>query len=80
MQNYFQVEMDKTALSTVTALGLAHVGDGVFELLVRAWLCHSGTATSAKLHKATVRYVSAPAQAERMDRLLPLLTEDEVAV
>ena len=80
MENYFHIEMDKTALNVVSALGLAHVGDGVFELLVRTWLCKNGKATPAKLHKATVSYVSAPAQAERVDRMLPLLTEDEIAI
>ena len=78
MQNYFQVEMEPDALKRISALGLAHIGDGVFELLVRSWLCVQGKATSADLHRATVAHVAAPAQAARVDRLLPLLTEEEL--
>lgn len=79
LQDFFHVELNPTQLNTVSALGLAHVGDAVFEMLVRAWLCAGGKATNAGLHRATVRYVSAPAQAERVDRLLPLLSEEELA-
>lgn len=79
MENYFHVQLDRQAVGMVNALGLAHVGDGVFELLVRTWLCCRGKAMPDALHKATVRYVSAPAQAARMDRMLPLLTEEELA-
>ena len=79
MENYFEIQMDKQAVNAVSALGLAHVGDGVFELLVRTWLCAGGRATQSSLHRATVRHVSAPAQAARAERLLPLLTEEELS-
>jgi len=80
MQNYFQIQIEKSELKSLSALALAHMGDCVFELLVRSWLCAHGKATSANLHKATVSYVSAPAQAKQMDRMLPLLTEEEAAI
>ena len=35
--------------------------------------------TTKQLHRTTVQYVCAPAQAARMDRMLPLLTEEELA-
>ena len=79
MENYFEPQMEKRAVNEISALGLAHVGDGVFELLVRTALCTGGRATQTSLHKATVRQVSAPAQAARMERMLPLLTEEELA-
>lgn len=80
MQDYFHIQMDKQQIAGISALGLAHIGDGVFELLVRGWLCTSGKATSGNLHRATVSHVAAPAQARRMDRMLPLLTEEEAAI
>ena len=61
----------------ISSLGLAHLGDGVFELMVRSWLCLHGKATSKGLHRATVRYVAAPAQARAVERILPLLTGEE---
>ena len=80
MPDYFNVRMEKQALAGISALGLAHMGDGVFELLVRSWLCLHGKATSAGLHRATVARVAAPAQARQMERMLPLLTEEELAI
>ena len=80
MDNYFSLSMDKREINQISALGLAHCGDAVFELLVRSWLCASGRATAQNLHRATVSYVCAPAQAARMERMLPLLTEEEAHV
>ena len=79
MQDYFHPQMTQQELLAMSSLALAHIGDAVFELLVRSWLCASGRATAQNLHRATVSYVCAPAQAARMERMLPLLTEEEAA-
>lgn len=80
MQNYFSMSMSEGEVNAVSALGLAHVGDAVFELLVRSWICAHGDTTARKMHKDTVSYVSAPAQAAFVEKLLPLLTEEENAL
>lgn len=80
MESCFHPELTKDEVNQISALGLAHIGDGVFELLVRTFLCTRGKGTNGNLHKLTVRFVSAPAQAEFADRLLPQLTQDELAV
>ena len=80
MIDYFHLNMDAEQLLNLSSLGLAHLGDGVFELMVRSWLCLHGKATSKGLHRATVRYVAAPAQARRAERILPLLTQEEADV
>ena len=77
MTNYFQLDVSPDQLRAISTLGLAHLGDGVFELMVRSWLCLHGKATSKGLHRATVRYVAAPAQAKAVEKILPLLTEEE---
>ena len=77
MENYFEPVLDRKEINQISALGLAHCGDAVFELLVRTWLCAHGGVKVKNLHRETVRYVAAPAQAARMDRMLPLLTEEE---
>ena len=77
MTNYFQLDVSPDQLRAISTLGLAHLGDGVFELMVRSWLCLHGKATSKGLHQATVRYVAAPAQAKAVEKILPLLTEEE---
>ncbi|MBQ7466333.1 MAG: ribonuclease III [Oscillospiraceae bacterium] len=56
------------------------MGDAVYEILVRTWLCAHGKATGKGLHRATVALVCAPRQAELSQIILPLLTEEEQAV
>lgn len=77
MTDYFHLELDRGSLLSLSSLGLAHLGDGVFELMVRSWLILHGKARAKDLHRATVRYVSAPAQAARLARILPLLSGEE---
>lgn len=80
MTDYFHINIDQDALLSLSTLGLAHLGDGVYELMVRSWLCLHGKATNAGLHKAAVKYVAAPAQAKLARAILPLLTEEEQGV
>ena len=77
MMDYFHLDMPKERLDTISNLGLAHLGDAVYELMVRSWLCLQGKATAKGLHKAAVHYVAAPAQAERGRKILPTLTDEE---
>ena len=48
--------------------------------MVRSWLCLQGKARVKDLHRATVRYVAAPAQAARFARIEPMLTPEEADV
>ena len=79
MENYFQMNMDIRQINTFSNLGLAHIGDGVYELLCRSYLCAQGEHTVGQLHKDTVQLVKAPTQARLADKLLPHLTETELA-
>jgi ribonuclease-3 family protein len=80
MENYWSITMTEDQLRSISSIGLAHLGDGVYELLVRTWLCAHGKATGKGLHQATIRLVRAEAQARRADAILPLLTEEERSV
>lgn len=77
MTDYFHLELSPESINAISSLGLAHLGDGVYELMVRSWLCIHGKATAKGLHKAAVHYVSAPAQAQRVERIRDRLTEEE---
>ena len=68
-------EADKLSM-----LALAHVGDAVYELMVRTMLTLRGPAQVQDLHRSTVAYVRAEAQAKAAERILPLLSEEEAAV
>ena len=77
MSRLYPEKVDPRTLSPLT---LAFIGDGVFELLVRERLVCEGNRPAGALHNRSVAMVRAEAQAEAMDRLLPLLTETEAAV
>ena len=79
MENYFQMNMSKGDIDAISNLGLAHIGDGVFELLCRSFLCASGKKTVEQLHSQTIAMVRATAQAKFVEALLPMLTEEELA-
>ena len=80
MTDYLHIQLPPDQIRGISSIGLAHMGDAVYELLVRTWLCAHGKATGKGLHRATVARVAAPAQARQMERMLPLLTEEELAI
>lgn len=78
MENYFEMHLTPLQVNAISNLGLAHVGDGVYELMCRAYLCAGGDQTVLKLHKDTVALVKAPTQAAFADKIKPLLTDEEM--
>jgi ribonuclease-3 family protein len=79
MENYFRINMEPAQINAISNLGLAHIGDAVFEVLCRGYLCCQGGKRVDNLHRATVAMVKAPAQAADVEKLLPHLTEQELA-
>ena len=61
-------------------LALAFLGDSVYEILVREYLVREANRPAAKLHEQKIQLVCAAFQAQAIDRLIPLLTEEETAV
>lgn len=80
MEQYFDIRLTDNQLRAISSVGLAHMGDAVFEILVRGWLCAHGKATGKGLHQATIRLVCAESQSQKAQRILPLLTPEELAV
>lgn len=72
--------MSPAEVNALSSLALAHVGDAVYELLIRGMLAARGPAAVQDLHRQTVAYVRAEAQARTVQKLLPLLTDEETAV
>ena len=77
MANYFQMDFTVLQVNAISNLGLAHIGDGVYELMCRAYLCSKGDHTVKNLHKDSVQLVKAPTQAAFADKIKPHLTEEE---
>ena len=73
--------LDKKAdVASLSPLNLAFIGDTVFDLLVRSELvCEANRPVNA-LHKSASSRVCARAQAQAMGIIMPMLTEDELAV
>ena len=76
----FHEPMDETAVNAMSSLALAHVGDGVYELMVRTRLARAGGLRQDTLHRDAVRYVSAVAQSKAAAYIRPSLTANERAV
>ena len=79
MENYLQINLDKAQVDAISNLGLAHMGDAAYEIMIRGWLCCHGDKTAKRLHNETVALVNAAAQAGFAEKLLPHLTEEELA-
>ena len=79
MENYFDLNFDTAQVNAISNLGLAHMGDCVFEILCRGYLCAKGGKTVDKLHRDTIHMVKATSQAKFVEKLLPLLSEEELA-
>ena len=75
--DYFSATLPDDSIRAISSIGLAHLGDAVYELLVRTWLCVHGKATGKGLHRATIAIVCANKQAELSEKIQPLLTEAE---
>ena len=78
--DYFKPDMTALDANNLSMLALAHVGDAVYELLTRTMLCTRANSSVAQLHKQTVSYVNAPAQARAAEKILPLLDSEEASV
>ena len=70
MENYFEPCLAPDQLRSISSIGLAHIGDAVFEILARTWLCAHGRATGRGLHRSAVQLVCAESQARRAERIL----------
>ena len=79
MENYFEMNLSRQQINAISNLGLAHMGDCVFEILCRAYLCARGDKTVKNLHRDTINMVNATSQAKFVDKLLPHLNEEELA-
>ena len=78
MENLFQMNFTREQVNGISNLGLAHIGDGVYELMVRSYLCSKGNQTVKTLHRDSIRMVNATTQAAVAEKLLPDLTEEEM--
>lgn len=70
-------EQDVRAYSPLT---LAYIGDAIYDLVIRSVVVERANRSANDLHKKTVRYVKAEAQAAMIQALAEELTGEEEAV
>ena len=73
---FFEIK-DEMLLSGTS---LAYLGDAVFELITRQYLLSTGVTDVGKLNKLALSYVRATSQSDAVEKLLPVLTEEETAI
>ena len=67
-------------IRSYSPLTLAYVGDAVYELVIRTMIISKGNAPVNKLHKRSAALVKAPAQAQMIKVIEPLLSEEELHI
>ena len=77
MERFYNAPCDPDSLSPLT---LAFVGDSVYGLFVREQLVCEANRSVKALHRESVKSVCCQAQSACMEKLLPVLTEQEQAV
>lgn len=78
LKELFQLE-DRD-LRTYSPLTLAYIGDGIYELIIRTILVKKGNCPVNQLHKRVSSLVKASAQSAMVEKLEPMLTEEERSV
>lgn len=76
MNNFFEFK----GINEYSPLVLAYMGDAVYELYIRSLLVSGHNTQVNKLHKEATTFVKAKAQSEILEKIYPLLTEEEVTI
>lgn len=70
----------KEEMRAYSALSLAYIGDSVYDLIIKTMLVTRGHDRPNHYHRKAVDYVSAAAQTMIMNRIRPLLNEEEKTI
>ncbi|MDD4504025.1 MAG: Mini-ribonuclease 3 [Clostridiaceae bacterium] len=70
-------KLSKSDVRMLNPLVLAYIGDSVYDTFVRTLLVSGGHGQVAKLHKMSIEFVKAKAQADILEKINDLLTPEE---
>ena len=76
----FGDSFDKNRINSINPIVLAFVGDAVYSLYIRSELAVDNDSKTGVLNKLATSKVKATAQADLIEKILPILTEEESAV
>ena len=80
MTDYLHIQLPPDQIRGISSIGLAHMGDAVYELLVRERIVLKANRPVSELHLQAVEQVRASYQSQAYAVIEPLLTEEELAV
>lgn len=67
-------------IRTYSPLTMAYIGDAIYDLVIRTVVVERGNRSANDLHRKTIQYVKAGAQAEMIEALSEVLTEEEADI
>lgn len=67
-------------VNEIDSKALAYVGDAIYELYIREYIVNNSREQVNKMHRKTVKYVSAKAQAKIIENIMEELTEKEIDI
>ncbi len=81
MDKFFTFQkLTEQELLSVPSVTLAWVGDAIYSLCAREYALHFNRGKPAKLNKMVTSRVNANAQSETLEKLLPILSQEELSV
>lgn len=67
-------------IRTYSPLTMAYIGDAIYDLVIRTAVVERGNRPANDLHRHTTQYVKAGTQAEMIEALADVLTEEEAGI
>lgn len=75
-----QLGLSELKPNEVAPLILAYIGDAVYEVAVRTAEISKGNRAMNRLHRDSIHLVNAKAQADMIEKIMPMLTEEELSI
>ena len=77
LEELLEIKRDANEVNLLSPLTWAYVGDCVYELYIRTKLVNETNLKPHKLHIESIKYVKAKAQAEILQKIQEILTDEE---
>ena len=77
MEELIKIERNAEEINQMSPLTWAYIGDCVYELYIRTYLINTTNVKPHKLHIESIKYVKASAQAESLNKITDILTDEE---
>ncbi len=72
--------ISKIDIQNIPMQTLAFIGDAVYNVYIRSYLASKSNAQTGKLHRESIKYVSARGQSKIMDKIYSILTQEEIEI